>query len=358
MRPQTDVDDISDPITVDTLARMRRNPVFAGREVQDVEHLDQRSRCTRVRYVDGTSVFVKRATRDAHGRWSADLAHEAAVLRYVAARGLPVPRVMESIAEDSSLMIVMEDLSSHRALDDGRRLAGGRSVPLGHAVGTVLADVHRHTGAAGSAVPDSNLAARFVEGLTVLTPRTVSDFPAGYAELATRVRNGRLVAPLRAAAAQWQRRALIHGDIKSDNILWSGSSAGSGGDLRLIDWELGGLGDPRWDVGCLVGDYLFGWLSTMTFSPDGTLSEWIASADPPLSGVREEIAAALRAYEAGHPTSRDDRRQWMRYAAMFLLQRAHASAIQVPQLSAQCLAFLQVAGRLLRDPDSSLAALT
>lgn len=47
--------------------------------------------------------------------------------------------------------------------------------------------------------------------------------------------------------AGWRRDAIIHGDVKGPNILIVGD-----GTIRLIDWELTGMGDERWDIAGLV----------------------------------------------------------------------------------------------------------
>lgn len=51
---------------------------------------------------------------------------------------------------------------------------------------------------------------------------------------------------------RWRASSMIHGDIKFDNVLVTGS--GLGGRSWLIDWELAGGGLPEWDVaGVLEG---------------------------------------------------------------------------------------------------------
>lgn len=49
-------------------------------------------------------------------------------------------------------------------------------------------------------------------------------------------------------ADAWTTDAIIHGDIKPTNVLVAPNGA-----PRLIDWEMGGLGDARWDLGMAIG---------------------------------------------------------------------------------------------------------
>jgi thiamine kinase-like enzyme len=59
--------------------------------------------------------------------------------------------------------------------------------------------------------------------------------------------------------ASWSSRAVIHGDVKFDNVLVGAADGRAGGDgpaarVWLIDWELAGLGEPGWDLaGCVEG---------------------------------------------------------------------------------------------------------
>lgn len=59
-----------------------------------------------------------------------------------------------------------------------------------------------------------------------------------------------LVSGLRAARAAWRPLALIHADLKHDNIL----VARHGDDLRtvVLDWEMARVGDPAWDLAGLT----------------------------------------------------------------------------------------------------------
>lgn len=59
-----------------------------------------------------------------------------------------------------------------------------------------------------------------------------------------------LVAGLREARAAWRPLALVHADLKHDNVLVERVSTG----LRVVvlDWEMARLGDPAWDLAGLT----------------------------------------------------------------------------------------------------------
>jgi hypothetical protein len=56
---------------------------------------------------------------------------------------------------------------------------------------------------------------------------------------------------------RWQPAALTHNDLRWDNIV---VARDSDSDLQLIDWELVGRGDPCWDIGTFVSEYLSFWV--------------------------------------------------------------------------------------------------
>ncbi len=59
--------------------------------------------------------------------------------------------------------------------------------------------------------------------------------------------------------ATWVPTALIHGDVKWSNVLVvdAGTPQES---IKLIDWESAMVGDPSWDVGSALSQYLSFWL--------------------------------------------------------------------------------------------------
>jgi aminoglycoside phosphotransferase (APT) family kinase protein len=64
-----------------------------------------------------------------------------------------------------------------------------------------------------------------------------------------------LAGALRAGRERWRDRCLIHGDIRREN--WIGAHTGRRGlCLRVIDWELSGSGDPAWDLGSVLAEFV------------------------------------------------------------------------------------------------------
>jgi aminoglycoside phosphotransferase (APT) family kinase protein len=351
---------LHDHLTSDTLDRLRGHGVLADRDVTKVEALHQRSLCFRVHFADGGSAFVKRATRTVHDRWTAPVAAEGNILRELARLGVSAPAEFLIVDEPHEQLIVTEDLVGRLPLDRRRAASGGTHPAWAAAFGNALARLH---GVPAPEPPSSegvlkpvDFVTSLVQSWTVLTPRSVTLFPAGYAERAKRIRAAGLEPLLAAIASGWRVSTLIHGDVKSDNTMCA-ARVTDVDPVRLVDWEMAGWGDPRWDVGCLIGDYLFGWLSSMSLTADGNLKTWLTSANPPMAGVRAELQAATNAYQNTHAVSDADRHRWLGYAAVFLLQRLSSAAIHASVLPAHALAYLQVAAQLLRHPDRALEML-
>lgn len=65
---------------------------------------------------------------------------------------------------------------------------------------------------------------------------------------------------LRSARRLWRRECLMHGDLRWDNCLLEAAEATGPSPtaprVRLIDWEMADLGDPAWDLGGILQDYL------------------------------------------------------------------------------------------------------
>ncbi len=73
------------------------------------------------------------------------------------------------------------------------------------------------------------------------------------AEPVRRLRNHRGLLDAAYEMARPVSGCLVNHDMKWDNIALQPS--GSGFRPVLVDWELAGLGDPAWDLGCLLAEH-------------------------------------------------------------------------------------------------------
>jgi aminoglycoside phosphotransferase (APT) family kinase protein len=341
--PRSAADDLRHRLAAATVADLCATPAFRGALVTGVVLLPQRSLCLRVRFADGRRVVVKRALPAAGGAPRGSVAHEATVVARLHPLGLPVPR---PVSTAGTAVLVTEDAGPD-TLADRRTAAGGTAADWAEAVGRALAAVH--TGVTPARLPLSDPARRLLCTWTAVR----SGLPSSTAvdRFARHLRLAGTTELLEEAVAQWAPACLVHGDVRAANVV-CGPDPDLPRPLVLVDWEVAGHGDPRWDVGCLVGDLLTAWVDGLDVDAGDEFSDWSATAPVPFAAVAAEVRALTAAYAAVRPVTPGDRRQWLRYAAFPLVQRACASAGDGPDLSPRARACLLLAGRLLHRPDS------
>lgn len=102
---------------------------------------------------------------------------------------------------------------------------------------------------------------------------------------------------------------MFHGDIRLDNFLLTAGRGGTGGlNLKLIDWELAGVGDPLWDVACLQADYLRFWaLCASNFNPKDA-DDYVNVAPFEKTAMAGFLATFWRTYAHARGWSDDERR--------------------------------------------------
>jgi Ser/Thr protein kinase RdoA (MazF antagonist) len=61
-----------------------------------------------------------------------------------------------------------------------------------------------------------------------------------------------VVAGVRAARAAWRPMALVHADLKHDNVLVDPATT----QVHVVDWEMARIGDPAWDLAGLTARLL------------------------------------------------------------------------------------------------------
>lgn len=68
--------------------------------------------------------------------------------------------------------------------------------------------------------------------------------------------NPRVPVALDMLQTAWRADNFIHGDLKWDNFIVTPKSESMDVDLKIIDWELAGFGDPCWDVGSVFQSFI------------------------------------------------------------------------------------------------------
>ncbi|GAA4180622.1 phosphotransferase family protein [Gryllotalpicola koreensis] len=357
---------ISDPFAIDTVARLEARGFFAGTAVSAVEPLHRRSLCYRVRLADGRSLFVKRRSRSTAETLAASFAYERRLTEVLAGRRIRIPAEFLTLCADDDEILVTEDLIGYAPLAERRAEAGGTSETWAYEVGRRLAMLHRATsGEASVDLPGSGetevsrvrLPERLLTALTVVSPGPATACSDGWVEMLALVRHAGLLRGLETAVAHWTPSCVIHGDVTDDNLQCT-ESTDAREPVVFVDWESAGYGDPRWDFGCLVGEFLASWLQGLDFHDGTTLDEWIAGSAIAFTDVLAEIRAGIAGYESVLPQTPEDRRQWARFAAFSLLSKVAGVAADAPALPPHSLACLQAAEQLALRPDAALELLS
>ena len=154
----------------------------------------------------------------------------------------------------------------------------------------------------------------------------------------------------------WSRNALIHGDIKWENLMLCQDPDGKR-DLKVIDWEMADLGDDCWDVGAIFQSYLTFWIFSLPLEGKA-LAE--AAAESPYD--EEEMKRAMQAfwlrYAAcrgfGPGKARRLLKRAMGCAAARMIQTAFESVQQSPHITPHALGQLQMAMNISRDPATAV----
>ena len=132
----------------------------------------------------------------------------------------------------------------------------GAGVPPGVAAqaGQVFAILHGPVSAAALNGPSRSLFASTIPWVLTLgfaDNRYVPSTPVSAATLRDILARPEVMAGLAALRGSWRAERIVHGDAKAANLLILAD-----GGVRLIDWEIAGLGDPLWDVAGLIHSIL------------------------------------------------------------------------------------------------------
>jgi hypothetical protein len=150
-------------------------------------------------------------------------------------------------------------------------------------------------------------------------------------------------------ASSWTASSLIHNDLRWENCLLS-----RGRKLKLIDWELAGLGDPAWDVGTIFSNFLARWIFSMTFDR-GASPGLRRTAHQPLAPMHAAMRRFWRAYtESGADVSLV---RATRFAAGRLIQTAFELQRLATEVTGNVVCLLQVSENMMRDPEEAASTL-
>lgn len=280
----------------------------------------------------GRAWLVKRG---ASGDRRANSTREAAAYQLLAnSAGLAcVPR-LDSF-DPAEYVLTVEAFPTARTLREHASRSGRLAVPVARQLGAALAGLHQLTPSPGQL---TTLPAEPPWILRAPRPTLALVRLGGAANL-------RLLQLLQAFpdlgacldqfSNRWTAAALVHADLKWDNILVIAPPRRREPDcIRLADWEHASWGDPAWDVGTVLSEFLSFWLLSMPLAGNFGTESRAALARYPVERLQPAMRAFWDAYASRRCLSATARagvlEQSVGYAGARLIQtafersRAHA----------------------------------
>jgi thiamine kinase-like enzyme len=336
--------------------------VVAGDVV--VEDASRRHPNFRIIHDSGPAYLVKQA---GDAEQAAALAREAAIYEHLSAGDLPLrhylPRLHRYDADEH--VLVLELWTSARHLSAYHRRIGRCPPGVAAALARALATLHRYPlPAVGQIEAARTPACPPPLSLTFSRPtlalyrtlslanhqllRTIQQFPA-FDLVLTSLRQ------------TWQPRAWVHYDIKWENILMLPPLPKRRSQLKLVDWELAGLGDPCWDVGAVFGEYLSFWLLSMPISGSDPLDRFMEHARYPLAAIQPALRRFWQVYAQQMAFDEGTAYQWLERAVLYCAARLLQTAVEQSQVAAQPTAsafgLLQLSLNILQRPQEAVVHL-
>ncbi len=153
----------------------------------------------------------------------------------------------------------------------------------------------------------------------------------------------------------WRTDAVIHYDLKWDNLIVVKGRRTSVDRLILIDWELAGAGDRRWDVGGILHEFLAGWLTSLPVTEDGPRIVSLHLEGRPISAMRPAIRRFWNTYSArmewNDATAAEFLEESVRFAAVRLVQTSFELSQNTGDLPGAVVYFLQCGLNMLARPE-------
>lgn len=315
--------------------------------------VSRRNRNFRVVSGSGPSYLVKQGFGE-EGRVT--LANEAGVYAALAAAGgARVTRYLPAFHayDPDAGMIVLELVDSARSLAEhqGR---GRFSQAVARDVGRALGTLHRES----AGVPEeARRYARPPFALTIHRPAVswLRDLSAANVELIKLIQGAPGVPEaLDEVRSEWHAQCIVHNDYKADNCVVVRGRDGRGTGVRLVDWEAGGWGDPAWDAGSVLGDYLSIWLTSIPITGSDPPERWPELARFPLERMRPSLRAFWDAYAAATrldgPAADRMLVRATRLSSARLLQTAFEQTQASSQMTGATMCLCQVGVNVLRRP--------
>lgn len=174
-------------------------------------------------------------------------------------------------------------------------------------------------------------------------------------ELVRSVQNdAALMAVIARRRGGWRPTAVVHGEFKWPHCLLIPPAEGAPGSMRLVDYEFAGVGDPSWDLGCVIAAYLDSWLASMPAPAGAPAETLLARSALSTTDLQQALAAFWRAYVRRRGLPPDDRAEVLdaavQNAVVRLLWIVFETCVARESLTDRSVLALQLARNLAERP--------
>jgi thiamine kinase-like enzyme len=329
---------------------------------------------------DRSKLFIKQERFDRQGKTAGEFKREWRIQEFV--RQFPEVNKLKTWLPDITNFDVNNSILIVKYLDDHQNLGefyGQENIfatEIASSIGSIIATIHSQTinnrsykdffGYSDSN-PSPKLTQRMASGLARITPEIFGTVPAdGLKFFALYQRYDSLGKAIAQLNESFQPSCLTHNDLKLNNILiaandqlaLANNDSNSQVELKLIDWERSGWGDPAFDLGTVIGSYLIIWLQSLIVSRSMAIDESLRLATIPLEVLQPSLAALTKTYATCFPEIVEhDPKFWqkvMQFAGLALIQSIQSTLQYQKAFNNTGICMLQVAKALLCNPTSSI----
>lgn len=333
-----------------------KNDVISG----DLHIVDnsRRNRVFLVARQHAPSYVLKQAVTDDACETLANEARILAHLNSVPSMGR-LPSVPHLYEYDNSACILLSGLmASGRDLRQEFHAHRGFSVGLSRSLGRVLGTVHSLP-IGGTAEVPSGVEFPWIWSSSAPSLTESSLWSEGSQRVIEMIQSvPDSCASMRALQGDWQQSHLVHQDLRWDNcIAYSAGTRTRRTRVVLIDWETSGLGDPAWDVACVLADFIAFWISSMPIAWDSDVDELPMAAEFPLSRMRPAILGFWSSYAQCVGLDLPGGQVFLGRVALYLGTRLFQVAFEQMQmrndLTGNVVAMVQAGHNIIRRPDAT-----
>lgn len=160
----------------------------------------------------------------------------------------------------------------------------------------------------------------------------------------------------------WRPTTLLHGDIRWDNFLVTGKATDSWTSrIKLVDWELAYVGDPRWEAAAVFQSYLSFWVQSMPITGQTPPERFTELVRYPLHRIQPAMRAFWQAYVTEMGLDETTADSWLllatRCCGAGLIQAAYELTQASTRLTGDVICLLQLGWNILARPEGAATQL-